>query len=285
MTDFYGCLLESQIGTTTVTVDPQCNSLDFDGMDDYITMGDHYESENSFSIETWIKPHSLDGTRTILSKNKADNLNEGGYDLSLEDDGHVVFRINGHKITYRQNKINTDRWYHLAGVYDGTQAILYIDGIQVASGTMPGPIPTPAPFLIGAMHNNSTPWAPDHFFHGWIEEVRIWNGSISEEQIRFLINQRLREGANIGTQIPIPAPGLSYTDLAGYYRLIATDILPGGYAEDLALDATYGRFRNMETLQQNTAPLPYTTAENGNWTDQNSTWMHADVWDIPNAKG
>ena len=38
-----------------------------------------------------------------------------------------------------------------------------------------------------------------NYFSGWIEEVRIWNGNISQDQIKFLMNQRLQNGANIGS--------------------------------------------------------------------------------------
>ena len=46
-----------------------CSKLNFDGDDDYIDLGDNYDmGQNSFSVEAWVKPHSTDGVKTILSK-------------------------------------------------------------------------------------------------------------------------------------------------------------------------------------------------------------------------
>ena len=125
-----------------------------------------------------------------------------------------------------------------------------------------------------------------NYFSGWIEDVRIWNGNITQDQIRFLMNQRLQNGANIGVEIPMPAPGLGYGGLAGYYQLLADPIkiLNGGYTIDLANSAVNGKLRNMTTFQENTAPLPYTSATDNVWSNRN-TWTQPVVWDFPNSIG
>lgn len=227
-----------------------CTALDFDGTDDYVDIGEGYTGD--YSIEAWIRPEATTGT--IISTPQLE--------INMQDLPAGV-TANG-------------RWYHIAVDSNGK---LYIDGIDAGKNiTKTGT----ARAFIGARWNE--PNVENHF-SGWIEEVRIWNGMIEQDQIKFLMNQRLQNFGNIGVEIPMPAPGLPYSSLEGYYQLLANNILNGGYTPDLASAATDGKLRNMETLQENTAPLPYTTSADGKWTDENATWTHWNVWDIPHANG
>lgn len=139
----------------------------------------------------------------------------------------------------------------------------------------------------------------DGFFHGWIEEVRIWNKALDSTQIRFMMNQRLiPNGAQMGEQIPMNVPGaLTYSDLSGYYRLISAEPEPllvspvvyldedkpaNGLTPDRADNKVHGVLKNMETNQKNTAPLPYFTGKNGSW-DNSDTWLRTTEWKIPNT--
>ncbi|WP_299395356.1 hypothetical protein [uncultured Gelidibacter sp.] len=235
------------INFTAITINVQnCVALDFDGKDDFVDLGDY---TGDYSIEAWIRPKASTGT-IISTKNREINMSD------------------------LPGVIPNNRWYHIAVDSNGK---LYLDGID--TGTTISTTGTSRSF-IGAK------WSPPNatnFFSGWIEEVRIWNGNISQEQIRFLMNQRLQPGPNIGVEIPMPAPGLPYTSLAGYYKLLSNDILNGGYTPNLA-GTVNGKLRNMTTLQENTAPLPYKSAANSDW-DIKSTWLEPDVWGIPNSTG
>ncbi|UJH93044.1 LamG domain-containing protein [Antarcticibacterium sp. 1MA-6-2] len=248
-----GNLIENQTcppASTPIKVTIQdCSKLDFDGVDDFVDLGEEYTGD--YSIEAWIRPEAA--TSTIISTLQLE--------INMADLSGLV--------------IPNSRWYHIAVDSDGK---LYVDGIYTdknisKAGTTRA--------FIGARWNAPN---PENFFSGWIEEVRIWNGKIEQEQIRFLMNQRLQTGANIGVKIPMPAPGLPYSSLSGYYQLLANNILNGGYTLDLAGNSVNGKLRNMETLQENTAPLPYTSAADGDWTTR-ATWTQPVVWDYPNSTG
>src|SRR5690606_34685543 len=110
---------------------------------------------NGFSFEAWVKPASIAGNKTIISG--------------------PAFNITA------PTSLSTSRWTHIAI----TGGKLYLDGVD--SGSAPsgsGGDKT----LIGARwtENGAT-----DFFHGWIEEVRIWNSPLTVKQIRFLMNQRI----------------------------------------------------------------------------------------------
>ena len=244
-----------------------CTTLDFDGIDDYVDLGTNYSG--NYSIEAWIRPESTTGT--IISG--------AGFEIKMKDLPTTV--------------LPNSRWYHIAV----TQGKLFVDGIQVGSaGTGIGGNKT----LIGARWNSTTKKAENHF-SGWIEEVRIWKKPITQDQIKFMMNQHLQNAANMGKEIPMPVPGsLLYTDLEGYYPLISkipdpknleifdVNLMPSnGLTPDISLNnITPGRLYNMTTDQENTAPLPYISGSIGDWeTGGNTTWLRPLVWDDPNSNG
>jgi len=244
----------------------ECTTIDFDGTDDFVDLGTTYTG--NYSLEAWIRPESANGT--ILSG--------PGYELSLVANRPTFISGSG-SINSSKTIIANTRWYHIA-VSDGK---MYIDGQETGSGsvTTGG---TASPTYIGARYN-STNKKPENYFSGWIEEVRIWNAIISQDQIRFLMNQRLQNNANIGVEIPMPSPGgLTYNNLAGYYQLIIGNI-SGGTTPDLATNAVPGRMRNMQTFQENTAPLPYTSRVDDQTWFTDDTWTNYPVWDAPNSNG
>ncbi|MBI6118007.1 T9SS type A sorting domain-containing protein [Salegentibacter maritimus] len=229
-----------------------CIALDFDGLDDYVDLGETYTG--NYSLEAWIRPQSLQGT--ILSG--------PNFEINMEDLPAGIMP-------------NT-RWYHIAVANNR----LYIDGIDIGNFN---PGSSGARTLIGARWNNG---AAENHFEGWIEEVRIWSTNLSINQIRFMMNQRLyNNGTQMGVEIPMNVPGgLSYTNLAGYYQLLADPVLlTDGTTVDLANNSVPGRLVDMETLQENTAPLPYTSRVDGQTWGTDNTWTHFDVWDAPNSTG
>ncbi|MCF4102376.1 hypothetical protein L1I30_11920, partial [Gillisia sp. M10.2A] len=281
-----GC--DDVIDELTVKLPDNCSTLDFDGVDDYIDFGDTYNlrnSDNTFSIEAWVKPHSLNGINTIVSKRNLNDLPSGGYDLILNN-GKPALRLNNRTVLTTQT-ITTNRWYHIAAVQEGSLINIYIDGIKVKSDNLsvkPGNIS--APMLIGAMYDPSNVLVPKNYFHGWMEEVRLWSTALTEEQIHFMMNQRIKANASKirGEEIPLDVPGdITWNTLEGYYRLIPSEI-QNGYTVDLASNSVNGQLKNIQSVQENTAPLPYFSVKDGTWSDSN-IWAHPNVWDYPNAKG
>src|SRR5690606_6167976 len=73
-------------------------------------------------------------------------------------------------------------WHHLAATYDRSKLRLYIDGIQVAEAAHERAVSrTTQPLRIGA-HS----YLSDRTFTGQIDEVAVWNRSLSAEEVREL---------------------------------------------------------------------------------------------------
>jgi hypothetical protein len=299
----YSCSDQVQITISS------CPTLDFDGDDDNVTFRNDFTLDSGpFSIEIWVKPdpEQNDGgvnnaVQTILSKRDESTLNTG-YDLQLRGN-RIYFNWNQFGSLVVPEQISTNRWYHVAVTFDGTNTYkIYIDGIELASTTS-GARPTynasdNFECIMGAMDRvaaggNPTPL---NYFSGWLDELRIWNVELSVNQIRHMMNQEIGDnGGNVrGRIIPIDIPGppaaLSWANLDGYYRMNSGEgDISNGYL--LANAGTRdGQMRNITTTQLENSPLPYETDNVGNWyntgSDATSPWLWGhSVWDYPNAIG
>ncbi len=72
-------------------------------------------------------------------------------------------------------------WHHAAAVFDGTNQILYLDGVQVGMRAPSGTHAVPNTNLqIGLTGSTSSEAQP---FHGYIDEVRVWQTNLSQTTI------------------------------------------------------------------------------------------------------
>ena len=88
-------------------------------------------------------------------------------------------------------------WFHLAGTFDGTTVVVYVDGTPIASTRVSGSITD----FVGAhvmLGRNANPSWDSRYFAGDVTEVRIWDNARSQAQIV----------ANMGGTLPGPQGGL-----------------------------------------------------------------------------
>ncbi len=272
-----------------------CKSVDFDGINDYVSFKDNYNLNGNFSIETWVKPNSVNNYRTIFSRKDAYD-NTKGYDLSIID-AKVKFNWYNNSgintLSTGPYSIGTDRWYHLAVTFDGTTYKLYVDGLELATknGTAPATTASTVEALLGAMDKSTA--NPTNNFHGWIDEVKIWNKALEVDQIRQMMNQEIDAyGADVGGLIiPLKISGsdmdnngiednpIVWNDLTGYYRMTTSC----GNLD--AFKGVSGRLHNIQTSESQTAPIPYTSRISNHTWNTDNTWTHHEVWDSPNSFG
>ena len=80
-----------------------------------------------------------------------------------------------------------NRWFHLAGTYDGRTVRLYVDGIEICSkwSWMSSPIVMPdAPFTISGYLNDTGEIVDE--ITGKIDDVRIYNRVLNVDEIRHI---------------------------------------------------------------------------------------------------
>jgi hypothetical protein len=260
-------------------------SVYFDGNVDYVDMEDALNLNSSeFTISAWIKRDPSDFyTKSIISKR--DNPFTKGYDLRILNTNKIqMYWKNGsNQILVSNTAIPKNEWHHIAVIYDGTQASIYIDGVLDISANRTNPADTNESFYIAAAGKNS----PTQHFGGNIDEVRVWDIELTPLQLRFIMNQEIRENSTFVAGKIIPTTiskndiaAIPWDKLAGYYPM---SVYTYTNTEDASGNGHQGALRNLNTVDRQTAPLPYTSNANGNW-EASSTWTNGALQTIPGAE-
>ncbi|GIV98404.1 MAG: hypothetical protein KatS3mg057_3061 [Herpetosiphonaceae bacterium] len=154
-------------------------ALDFDGSDDSVTIADEssFDLQGQITIAAWIKVDSFNKNwQAIITKG------DSAWRLHRYNDRDTVaFGTSGLSNTDLESSssINDGQWHHIAAVYDGSRKSIYIDGALDASVAASGSIATNDwPVLIGENAEMS-----GRHFDGQIDDVRIYNRALSEEEI------------------------------------------------------------------------------------------------------
>ncbi|RLD55818.1 MAG: hypothetical protein DRJ05_12340 [Bacteroidetes bacterium] len=156
------------------------------------------------------------------------------------------------------NVIYPNAWFHVAGSWDGSTLSIYINGVLAASMPWSNTADGSTNNTLIGRYNGTGP----HFFRGYIDEVRIWNEARTELQIR---ENMYKELDNPGAE----------TSLIAYYPLNEGT---GQTSADLSqnnntaiLGGTIAIEPSDPSWITSTAPIPYYTIADGNWTTI-TTW-------------
>ncbi len=262
----------------------------FDGRNDYI------EEDNGTNIVSglpeatmmaWIKldPNFIDHGAIMGQSNFWMRINGSTRRLRVEIPDTKPF-------TAITTGLSLNKWTHVAAVFNGTDAYekvkLYINGEKVA-GTNPAglglTIPTSSntKFRIGRAPSNGDIYnSTADMFKGEIDEVRVFNKALTEDELQKMVYQELDElnGFNSGTVIPRAISPTIGANLVRYFRM---DVFIDDIVDNLttpAIDVGSGaKMYNIKNIYPQTAPLPYETKADGDWSNT-AAWLHGAVWDI-----
>ena len=146
----------------------------FDGVDDYINVPISSVPQQ-FTITAWIK------------------LNQTGREQHFAEFTNTQFYVSS------SNKLNTSSWSTASGttsliagtwyfatlVRNSTNVIIYLNGNSEGMGVLG--VNATSPFIIGNLYSLSG----NNDFNGSIDEVKIFNRVLSEEQIKLIYNSEL----------------------------------------------------------------------------------------------
>jgi len=247
-------------------------------------------SVDSFTISAWVKTSSNASTRTLMAKGEKlqIRLNSSDQIEVMIDDAVTPKYIS-------DMTIGDGKWHQLTFVYDSASIYLYVDGILDKSvQDVVHPSPNSNHFCLGAMYidkNNII-----NPFLGEIDEVYVWDLALTEDQIRYLMNQEVERFDDSGTDyvsgkvLPQasatnPVSTIPWSSLRVYYDF---NSFYGSTVEGLTNDRYFLRIKQLnkdKTIVDNqTIPAPYVSAADGDW-DTSTTWSNnADVI-IPNSLG
>ena len=164
-------------------------ALALDGSNDLVDVHDSpsLEISGGITLAAWIKPNAV-ATQRVITK---DYGTANGYELSLSNSGHAFVRFNQATSgnTYRLDAnasypTDGNTWVHLAATYDEATIKIYVNGVLDNSMA--------TTFTIG-MNHVDLGLAADvgsgsgtNTLHGQMDEVRIYNGALSDQDIKNL---------------------------------------------------------------------------------------------------
>jgi hypothetical protein len=138
-----------------------------------------------------------DGAQGTLSKHFY--YNSYGWEMRLKSPSLAIqwYEDNTWKIYSASSGVTLDGWHYVVGVRRGTTLEIWIDGVLKGTGYIPAYVnsDTTAPFTIGVRSAADYGWAK-----GIIDEIRIYNRALSEEEIKFLYEEGLKKLTRSGMQ-------------------------------------------------------------------------------------
>ncbi len=151
-----------------------------------------------FSVEAWCSLFSLgNGGNAIIALGYGNGGEQFVLDNGASAAGALRFFVrNAAGTAFAASSsfvpVNDARWHHVVGVCDeaGGHLFLYVDGVQIGSGTIPANSgvlnPNPLiPLSIGARESaNNTPANYDFQFNGVIDDVAVYNKALSAAQVQ-----------------------------------------------------------------------------------------------------
>ncbi len=196
--------------------------LSFDGQNDVASVpGSTALSPTSqITVEAWINPATV-----ATDKNQDRVVSKiGSYELTISTGdtgcgfgtrGTVQWRatIGGVDGRICGGQLTQGEWHHLAGTYNGSTVVLYVDGAAVASATRTGSITANTTALTLGNRKEL-----DRALDGGLDEVRVWRRALTQAELQ--ANERQLTGAE--------------TDLVAYFRLnesssqLLTNAAPNG---------------------------------------------------------
>ena len=165
-------------GATWTTSGRFGNALSFNGTSSMVTVNDaaSLDLTAGMTLEAWVYPTKLSTSWTdIIFKSGDVYFLMGTTPTSQFPDVGGAFTANN---VYGTSTLPLNTWSHLAGTYDGTTLTFYLNGTQVATGTVSAAIPTSTgPLSIGGDSTSGQYWT------GLNDEDREYNRALSATEI------------------------------------------------------------------------------------------------------
>ncbi len=178
-------------------------ALEFDGQDDVVEVGAFDVVGPGITLAGWMRPDTFtinDGR--VISKANEWGENDHWWMLSTISSGGEIrlrFRLktegqNTTTLIAGSGPLVTEQWQHAAATWDGSTMRLYLDGQEVGNVAKAGAALATNPAVsvaIGSQPSDAfAPATPTHvvkFFDGLLDDVRLYNEALGQEQLAVLM--------------------------------------------------------------------------------------------------
>ena len=234
----------------------QNNYLDFDGVNDYVSVPNSaamIAGASTISMSCKVFPKNantgwpdFDGFIGYRNDSNCDfyitQVSSTSVEARFRNSSGVAFNI-----TYDGMVLN--QWNHFFMVYNGTTLKLYSDGIEVGSTSASGSMPANPTnlFQIGVSNYSITAF----YFKGYMDEVSLWNEALTAADIT-AINTNSGEIANPTSETGLKVyykfnQGIAYGTNTGLTSLIDEKATQNGTLVNFALSGSLSNWGS-ETL-------------------------------------
>ena len=186
----------------------------FDGRQDYIEIPNsediNFATNQDFTVASWIKiakeqPFKTNGDNDIIEKWNG----SGGYPYVIRyiPDNQTICaaRYDGSNSPYvtTTTKLNSEQFYHIAFVKEGSKLRLYLDGHEENStdDTTQSQTQNDSPLYLARRGGSNEAYA--NYFAGTIAHLRIYKKALSPEEIKQDINDNLTAIAAFNLAYPL----------------------------------------------------------------------------------
>ncbi len=181
VTDAYGS--DSQTVTNFISITGECeadtipgNALQLTSAGDYLTIPDLGMSTNEVSFSAWIKPNGIQADYTGIIMTESGSA----AGLNLGPNNVLAYHWPGGEWWWNSGlTVPSDKWSHVALVVNSSSITVYLDGVGSTHNVTPGVIDFSVNTLVGSYQG----WGSRNF-DGMIDEVCVWNKSLSQTEIR-----------------------------------------------------------------------------------------------------
>jgi beta-galactosidase len=152
----------------------------FSGLDDFVEVTPHNVlniTGNQLTLQTWIYPRGFNGSNALITKGNQSFALEQNHQDSVYFTVHTgrMYRVSA----YLPRDWNYN-WHHVAGIYDGKQIAIYLDGKKIASAPANGNIRrTYYAITIGKNHQRDHESRPGYISNAVFDEVSIYDVALN----------------------------------------------------------------------------------------------------------
>jgi hypothetical protein len=161
----------------------------FDGTNDYATLSTttilNLNRQFSFTAWAWIESPLTEDKEMFMRSN---NSGSNELNFAIEDTGVLAVHVDGTRYE-SATVVPRDRWVHLAGVRNGSNVYVYIDGVLNATryaGSRSTNFEACTTMFFAADVDSTCTTPVDNHWRGWLDEVRIYNVALTGSSIALL---------------------------------------------------------------------------------------------------
>ena len=183
--DYFGVNNGTNSGAYQSTIGKIGGSSVFDGVNDYVNInltGKLDAEINKISFSAWIKKNDLVGNEMIMDMRKSGSYSNRTLFLVAESSIRFAVTLDNNLTSYNiYSSISPSIWYNFVGVWNGTHLLIYKNGVSDAT-----PVACSGTVKTAGVYNmdlGKQSFDAVSYFNGSIDDVRIYNRSLSATEI------------------------------------------------------------------------------------------------------